>query len=173
MRTLIVLIPARREGSETATRSGDNTRATTDNQHFTCRSQSPAPDSSAPRPQDTGEPNPLKSYTSATQPTVILPHPERAPSPRKNEPRDPTPSDRIPPSRTTHQPPTGPLNNQPPNHRATPPRRPIPLCKSIAYHTRNHRCESVTRAGHKLPCKSIARLRRAGLANSSPASPAS
>jgi hypothetical protein len=55
MRTLIVLIPARREGSETATRSGDNTRATTDNQHFTCRSQSPAPDSSAPRPQDSGQ----------------------------------------------------------------------------------------------------------------------
>ena len=57
MRTLIVLIPARREGSETATKSGDNTRATTDNQHFTCRSQSPAPDSSAARPQYTAKTN--------------------------------------------------------------------------------------------------------------------
>jgi hypothetical protein len=72
MRTLIVLIPARREGSETATRSGDNTRATMDNQHFTCRSQSPAPDSSAARPQDTG-----KTET----PRTASPIPNYAPTP--------------------------------------------------------------------------------------------
>ena len=60
MRTSIVLIPARREGSETATKSGDNTRATTDNQHFTCRSQSPASDSSAPRTH-VGQPSPVRA----------------------------------------------------------------------------------------------------------------
>ena len=91
MRTLIVLIPARREGSETATKSGDNTRATTDNQHFTCRSQSPAPDSSAPRPAGTGN--------SAT-PSNRIPHPELRTNPHRplnnHHPKERSTTPRVP-----------------------------------------------------------------------------
>jgi hypothetical protein len=138
MRTLIVLIPARREGSETATKSGDNTRATTDNQHFTCRSQSPAPDSSAARPQETAKTNSQAAGPTTRRATT---HPKNQhQNDRSTQPRSSTLDLQTLPSLTTTE-------NQPPNHRASTPHVPLPFCKSAAH----------LRPPSGSPCKSVAR----------------